>query len=148
MAICEEMIFRGLLFKYLILDKRSSLIKAIFLSSFFFSITHIPSLLINFDSINSAISLIIFSFFIGIVLACLTYMRKSIILPAVIHIIFNINSVPNKLLICLNPEKIGLNLFKSNMKINYFEIGSLLLIYSPVILLALLLINFIKRNAL
>ena len=78
--ISEELLFRQLILTYF-LKNTSSLIFSILLGSLLFALIHLPSL-------NSVIN----TFFLGLFLSILYLKMNSIILPIVIHIVFNLVS--------------------------------------------------------
>ncbi|MFT9817408.1 lysostaphin resistance A-like protein [Lysinibacillus sp. NPDC056185] len=97
-GFCEELIFRGLIFKYL---SAKGLKIAILVSSFLFGIGHIANLFSGHDFLLTLIQ-IFFAFLFGLVCAEIVAKTKSIMFPIVWHathdfIAFLTDSEPNVL---------------------------------------------------
>lgn len=88
----EEILFRGIIFPK-ISDYFSSIWLGALFSSFLFGIGHYINLIKNPDSINEITYQVISAFCIGVLMCGIFYKTKNIIIPALLHTIFNLHSL-------------------------------------------------------
>jgi len=88
----EEFLFRGILFPNLS-NGFSSIYLGAITSSFLFGITHFINLINNFEYINEITFQVISSFCFGILMCGVLYKTKNLIIPALIHSIYNLQAM-------------------------------------------------------
>ena len=88
----EEIFFRGIIFPK-ISDYLSSIWLGALFSSFLFGIGHYINLIKYPDSINEITYQVIFAFCIGVLMCGIFYKTKNIIIPALLHTFFNLQSL-------------------------------------------------------
>ncbi len=140
-AFTEELIFRGYILNLLIKNKLS-VKKGILISAVLFSSLHLLNIL-RYE-IWALLNQLIFAFFVGLLFGALFILTKNIMIPTIMHFIFNIPARISE----LKPDIILSESEWQNMSITD-NITSMVLfnfIFSPFYLLAFFYLVIIKNN--
>jgi membrane protease YdiL (CAAX protease family) len=142
-AFAEEFAFR-LYIQANLIRLRLPIYKVILISSGLFAITHSLNFFRYEKDIFSIINQVIFAFFMGILLASLFFITKSLMFSALYHFFFNLPAALNKLRVedLSDPLTSARQSFVDNI------IGSLLFILfiSPLIIISLFYLGKIRKD--
>jgi len=140
----EEFMFRGLLINnYLV--KGKNLTKSVVFSAIIFGLFHSTSFFKENDVFN-VFNQIIIAVFIAVLLGALYIAVKNIYLLSFLHLLINMPSYINRIIVDPNTNSITNQVNSNSLFENILSSFMIILLYSPILLLGLVIIYKIKKT--